>query len=472
MNSDRDPFHFAFEQREIERLCGNAPTPSSEYYPGNDAFGLAGIFKEYAGLPPAYPLRLAMEHGLRFDDNVTRLERNTPFDTILTPSRHRAEIVARSSGKRTMPVGWAYLHARRLFPKFGLPPIRESNRVGTLVFPFKSTQLTELEFDHARFARQIRSLPSRFQPAWVCIYWSDVLDGIHEIYEDAGLPTVTAGHRLDPLFLHRLHDLCRRFRYAASNEIGTNLFVAVESGCRFFFLEGPEYRRRLLPGKGLSEREGSRYEENRSTFRRLFASPVEEVTPEQRRFVDLHLGKADFTSPRKLRRLLLKGHRCFESLPWWVSRRRLLAPAKGCTFDWRSMTTNHAWHKVETVADRTFRWMGAEDDAWLDLEWPERRLFADALLRCEIPHLVTTRVSLRINGVPLPSPALESVGEHWRLETPVPRIAFEAAPVRGRLRIEFHVDGALRPRDSDPDHPDRRRLGFALERLTLEPLES
>ena len=461
-------FEFAFKQTDIDGLCQPRFIESPEFEHHNDAFGMNVLLKEYAGLPWEYPLRLTMEHGLKFDDNATMLGMDTRFETILTPSILRADIINKTSDKKAIPVGFFALHAKALFSKFQLPPVAESDRRGTLVFPFKSTPGTTVIFDHDAFAGEILALPEKFHPVHVCVYWSDVKNGVHEIYRNAGIPVVTAGHRYDPLFMFRILDLCRRFRYAASNELATNLFISFDSGCRFFFLPGPGYKREIGENKRVDDRTGSTYEENRATFRTLFADLRDEPPEEQRVFVKRYLGKDSFVSPRELRGIILKAQRRYEGRPWWHSSRRLLAPPKADDFSWGEMAPNRGWYFPEKHGDADVRWMGQTDEAWVDLTWKHR---SPALVRCHIYSAATSEVKVFVNGISIKKPKVcpDSVG-YW-LEGRAPAEAFENPPAKEIVRITVKVTGAFCPNEVDPENAEIRRLGVAISRFMLKQEE-
>ncbi len=471
MRSNDPPFDFQFDQQRVEHLCRDQEWECPEIQPANKPFGLADIFKEYANLPHAYALRLTMEHGLKFDDNRSELAKKTIYNTFITSSKSRSAVIEREPGKRAIPIGFAFLYGKALFDKFGLEAIPESARRGTLVLPFKSTPTTTVYFDHATYAEKIKSLPKQFQPAYVCLYWADIIKDkeLTRIYQDAGVPVVTAGHRYDPLFLHRFYDLCRRFRYSASNEIGTNLFLSVESGCRFFYLLGPELKCEVIQNIKIDSRKGSLYEQNRKESHRLFAKPVEEITPEQRAFVDSFLGTEHFVSPDILRRILLREQRLFEKRPWWHGEKQLLAPPDASSFTWNKIPPCRGWYIPEKEGDTTFRWMGLTDDAWVDLSYPHRLRKRAALIYCQIQCLACEHLEISVNDIRIPDIKLTQQGNELQLEGTVSPEIMAKPLSKGIIRIGFHISKGIYPNELDPDNPETRRLGVAISQISLQP---
>jgi len=462
-------FDFHFEQQRVEYLCQNQEWTSSEIHKGNDTFGLANILKEYANLPQEYVLRLTLEHGLKFDDNQSTVANKTIFQTILTPSKIRTPVIEREAGKRALPIGFGFLYAKTLFQKFKLETIPEMDRKGTLVFPFKSTPNTRVHFDHAAYATTLKSLPEQFQPVYVCLYWADITKGLSKVYREANISIVTAGHRNDPLFFHRFYDLCRRFRYAASNDIGTNLFLSVNSGCRFFYLDGSELRREVLPNRKVDDRVGDVFENNRAESRRLFSTPVEEITPEQCAYVNMFLGVDYYISPRKMRRVLLREQRLFEKRPWWHGEKQLLAPPDASDFTWNKFAPCRGWYFLETEGDTAFRWMGQTDDAWVDLSYPRRFQKCETNLSCQIHCMACDHLEISVNNIKVPDIKLTQEGNKFRVSGLLPPEILAKSHSKGVVRIGFHVKNAIRPNERDPENAETRRLGVAISHISLCP---
>jgi len=460
------PFDFQFDQRSVKYLCRHQVWESSEITRKNCPFGLHSIFKEYAALPQDYPLRVTMEHGLKFDDNPSHIAKSTPFQAILTPSEIRTPVIEQVPGKRALPVGFAFLYAKALFAKFGLETIPEKARKGTLVFPFKSTSRTTIHFDHTSYATELKSLPQKFHPVFVCLYWADVKDGLAQIYQDAGLSVVTAGHRFDPLFFHRFYDLCRRFRYSASNDIGTNLFLAVESDCRFFYLEGPNLRREIIKRK-IDDREGDVFDLNRTESLRLFSEPVEETTPEQLAFVNSFLGKEHFVSPKHLRRLLLREQRLFEKRPWWHSEKRLLAPPDATDFTWIKLAPCRGWQYPET--NLAYRWMRQKNDAWVDLSFPRRLQNREAILSCQIHRMACEHLKISVNNQNISNLRFCEDENGSRFVGTVPPEILSKPLAKGIARISFHAEKPIPPSELYLHNLKKRHFGAAVSRISLRP---
>jgi hypothetical protein len=195
------------------------PTP-----PAVDWYGQSGVIRQLLDLPSFLPLLVQASHGILLSDRPALADRDAQ-GPVLVQNRAVAKVLRDAYGRHAYAMGSFYVHHRRLNGIEQSPDAR-----GTLAFPAHSTHLNELEFDWKSYALELRALPDRFHPITVCLYWKEVLEGIHLIMLDAGFEVATAGHMFDPQFTHNLYHLLRRHRYAAGNSLGSHLAIAVEMG--------------------------------------------------------------------------------------------------------------------------------------------------------------------------------------------------------------------------------------------------
>jgi hypothetical protein len=237
MNPPEDPLPgLLYQQQDLARLCAEQSLDWHEYAHMNEFHGNASILRRYAGLPENIPLPFALEHAIPYD-----LQEAYTYDLhsglpLFLAVHEKSAALYRQKNMSAHPIGFSYLYALDLFQKIHPDSANLPARKGTLVFPDKSTLLMDTDFDREAFAQKLRSLPAEFQPVVVCIYWKDYVRGTHLPFVRAGLPLVTCGHLRDELFLLRLHDLCRRFRYSCANDLAGSFTLSVLSGCHFFHL--------------------------------------------------------------------------------------------------------------------------------------------------------------------------------------------------------------------------------------------
>ncbi len=469
-------YDFQFNQDRPDQLMRVPKPPDIEIRTDNEFYGQAAVLKEYAGLPRTYPLRLVLDHGLIFDGRPGPRAKVTDVKTVLVPSRLRARILRTATENRVVPIGFGFLYAKALQEARGLMPLEDSRRAGTLVYPYKTRSRYVVGFDHRAFARQLLNLPDELQPVVVCLYYLDYLNGANQAYEAEGVPVVSAGQRHDPDFLPRQYDLCRHFRYAASNFLGTNMFIAVESGCRFFFLDGPELdvRKKNPEDTTQNVEEGPVFDATYARARQLFPKPVEAITPEQRKFIVSYFGNDCMRSPGQLRSVLLNAHRRQEGRKWWYPARRLLAPPDGADYRFTELAPGDGWYRIEKSGDRRYRWMGYTREAWLELGWKKRKgnqAKEGAVLACEIAAVASQEIveglEISVNGEWL-APLRRGVSNgNLEIRADVPASLLAKAPEPGRARIGFRVPQVLRHCDVFPLSPLERTLGVAVCRISL-----
>lgn len=121
------------------------------------------------------------------------------------------------------------------------------------------------------------------------------------------------------------------------------------------------------------------------------------------------------------------------------------------------------WHQAERDDISSFRWMGGQRSAWIDVVVPPG---GANRLRCDVAHVASAGIAnglrLLFDGAPLPTNMTRNeVG--WGIDADVPTLA------AGRIvRVEFVSGQAIRPCDLDPSSPDTRPLAIAVRRLHLE----
>lgn len=279
-------YKFLFNQEDLELLCQERRLNTPEIFEPNDFYGQASLIKQFAGVPKSYSLKGVLEHGPQLSDYIWDSELNAHLPVYFPISLERARLYRETTGRECFPIGFGFLYAIKLFHKIQKIRMDQEDRRGTLVFPSHSTHHVTSQFSTKDFAEYLDKLDDRFKPIYVCIYWKDYLLKKHLDYLNKGFGVVTAGHIYDPLFLIRLYDLCRQFKYSTSNDFGTHLFASVKAGCRFFFsnissicFENP----RNLPIPEPSE-------STKQTAIQLFASPEENLNVNQEAFVDAIIG--------------------------------------------------------------------------------------------------------------------------------------------------------------------------------------
>lgn len=290
---------FCFEQDSPQKICIDRPLETPELHPSNDFYGQASVLKKYAGLPEEYPLRTVLEHGLFQAEEMWDVDANADLPMIVSHTPFRETIHQNLCNKKTKVAGFGYLYAASVLEK---EHSNQFDRIGTLIFPCHSTHVTTNRFDHVAFAEKLMALPERFHPLNVCIYWKNFLMDEHLEYQKRGIEIVSAGHMFDPMFLLRLADLCRRYRYATANEFGTHLFTSVSSGCKFFYTSSGAVERICPDSERKNDMVDVRSQRQIARSHELFSDREgDECTTEQKQYVNSVIGRDYMLPPDELR---------------------------------------------------------------------------------------------------------------------------------------------------------------------------
>ncbi len=285
------------EQSDLAALCSEKPFRTPEIYTPNDNYGQARILKMYSGYRLDRPLGAVVPHGVTYeDDRVFPGEAYAPLPAVLSYPDYVDEAFRRHSNKMVIPSASPFLYALDLL---GRPDPPE--RSGTLFCPDHSTAAVDVDTDWWRLAWQLGKLDEVFKPVTVCMHWCDIERGRHKQFLKRGFPVVSAGHLYDPDFLFRLVHLFSMHRYAAGNNVMTNLFCGIAAGVPYFLL-GDEVSVRVDPGEPHPEVYKPTPDglARMSEVRKLFSKPRTEITDEQRQCADRFLGVERFRAPEGL----------------------------------------------------------------------------------------------------------------------------------------------------------------------------
>lgn len=249
-------------------------------------------------------IKAVIEHGVPVDDYIWSAETLAMANAFLAVTSKRGQLLSSNSGKVCVPIGFSFLYAMNDFSTLYPTEDLNASRTGTVVFPAHSSHHIIAEFDYQSYADELIRLPDKYHPVVVCMYWKDWLIGRARPFLDRGLPVVSAGHIYDDLFQYRLYDICRHFRFATSNILGTHLFSSVKAGCSFFLTGrdcGISYSNLLnMP----FEASCSNPTETKRLAHELFNKPVNLVTSRQLEFVDSCIGTAYFRGKKEMRSIL------------------------------------------------------------------------------------------------------------------------------------------------------------------------
>jgi hypothetical protein len=225
---------------ELEQLCADQDLVSCEVFAPNAYYGVADVIKRWANVPVDRPLMIALPHGVGFDQAPYTHHELVP--AVACFSSDEAQVARRLPLSRLWMMAAPYVHLVRMAPSVPM-----TGRKGSVFFPSHSTAEEVALCDLPSTINQLRSLPSRFHPIVVCMYWRDVQRGTHREYADAGFDVVSAGHVYDRRFLYRFHKVCSSRRFALSYSLGSHVFLAIRAGCQVVPIDGDPLLVRMSP---------------------------------------------------------------------------------------------------------------------------------------------------------------------------------------------------------------------------------
>lgn len=207
----------------IERLSKNinifAPY-TKEIHRSNDFYGHATILKKYLKLNNNYQFKFVIEHGITLDNQIVKLEQQSPFHAVLVSSLKRKHVWEKT-GYQSFAIGPYIFYANCLLNSQQIQNERKRLGKNLLIFPSHSTPDVISYYDVDSLCKHLLKIAKHFDTIRICLYWKDILRNIHKKYLKYGFEIVTAGHVLDPNFLPRLKSIIKCSTSTMSNDIGS-----------------------------------------------------------------------------------------------------------------------------------------------------------------------------------------------------------------------------------------------------------
>ena len=270
------------------------PNPQNFFY-GNDL-----AIANYDSTFVANRKGCVIEHGLYLGEAICPRDFSKEVKTVYTFSEYRENAI-RSSGIS----GIESVNIKKVGPyichtdNFYSPKLIENYKaqLGSvlLVFPSHSIEDIHIQVNHDQFIADIKSIAQNYKTVIICVYWKDILDGLHIKYQESGFTIATAGHRSDPRFLSRLKDLIEISDMTMSNNIGTHVGYCIAMN-RPHYIKEQEI---VYTGEGVEKefknRNSDHYKSIVNYEKRLlfdaFSSVKPKITPKQQELVDHFWGK-------------------------------------------------------------------------------------------------------------------------------------------------------------------------------------
>ena len=269
-----------------------------EKYQQNDFYYNAYTLKKYCGYDLSKPLACTTEHiGAALEAYTWELDINDSVPLIITMSDFRKEVISKKVDAPVYAIGPYIAYAESFLNESKLKKYKNKLGKCLTVFPTHSTHWVDVSYDTEAFCAKIREIKDayKFDSVRICLYWKDIINGFHKIYQDNGFKCVSAGHIYDRNFLPRLKSIIKLSDVTMSNAYGTHVAYS-------FCLDKPHYlfkqkrsHKIWKYGEQVDKIKESVIEENKVLFESLFGKYSETISDEQRVFA------SRFFSPQNIK---------------------------------------------------------------------------------------------------------------------------------------------------------------------------
>lgn len=291
---------------DIKGLSMDIPVlVTNEIFEPNNFYGHADVLKKYAGLPDAFIIHAAIQHGIHLGNAYWPKETDNELKANLVFGDDYYDEIRKHTNRNVYKIGPPIAYADLSLS--GLEYDNELKRLGKslLVFPMHSTHHIDVKFNMRHFCEQIAELSKSFDSTRICLYWKDILNDDFKMYQEYGFECVTAGHIYDTNFLSRLKTIISLSASTVSNHFGSYV-----GQCLYF--NKPHYlmqydREIVTDPHGEAETVNKKYllNEDYKKIKSVMGVMHDHVTDEQRNTLNPFFGFSEVKSRSEMKELLI-----------------------------------------------------------------------------------------------------------------------------------------------------------------------
>lgn len=201
-----------------------------EYINSNEWYSNAYTIKKYAGFEESLKLPFAVEHGTKYDDDITEYEIDTDLPAVLATGGYRIQVYKdKKIPKDVYSIGPYIKYAQPLLSEHEFKNRKRKLGKVLLFMPCHSDVYQESSHNDTFIFDEInkRKIKEKFDTLLVCLHWYNIKKNLFGQYKELGWTCVTAGHETNHLFLSRLRSIIELSDAVISDGIGTHIGFAL-----------------------------------------------------------------------------------------------------------------------------------------------------------------------------------------------------------------------------------------------------
>lgn len=310
---------------DIDNL--SAPFPcgveSDEIWTWNDYYGIADIYKKYAGYPLDYKLKFVVDHAIYYyNTRIHPEEYKVNMPAHICTSNYAKGIMAPHVTTELYPAGLHMFYVDDYYDESKFNKEKKKLGKNLLVFPCHSSDCFLVDYKPDKLIKEILKIKNEhdFDSVTVCFYFCEIQRGFHKNFEGYGFNFVTAGHILDPMFLSRLKTIIKLSDVTMSNDIGSHVFYSIGMDKPHYVIperdfeyhgtwEGAENSPSEIAT--IEDLESSR--EDSANYMELFSKYTEQFTEEQKIVKEKICGLESFKTPEEIKEFFEKTEKLYQN---------------------------------------------------------------------------------------------------------------------------------------------------------------
>jgi hypothetical protein len=271
-------------------------------------YGALQALLDYAGLTAFTmpPCNLGVQHGYVFE--ICNWEKSKLDKRNLVWSRKLVDMYhEHTSNPDVYAIGAAFFYAKSFLDNEQLEIEKKRLGKNLLAFPMHSQGCVNTNFDPNNFLNILTEEKKRFDTVRVCMYWKDILRGLHKVFQKAGFEVVCNGHIFDLNFLRRQKSLFELADATISNGVGSHIGYSIYMGKPHWLIDDEYEYVDTRKGGDAKDLTDVAKKDNFQRVKNVFLNNSEyNITQVQKDVVDEFWGISDMKSSDEIKKLLIR----------------------------------------------------------------------------------------------------------------------------------------------------------------------
>lgn len=247
-----------------------------------------------------------LEHGINTLERLVGQYTHRPF---IFQGKYKEEIWKIENNKIPVYYVGPFIHyVDPYYEKGKTEQIKNNNGRTLLVFPPHGTEKNEYDFEFDKFNDMLfEKIGKEFETIIACVYWSNINDPYIRFLESKGVKIVSAGFKLDPLFVSRLKTIIQLSDVVLYPSFTTSIGYSYYLGKQVIFVDDLNEKEDLQEELSDYQKEyNCSLKKINKECAKIFPIEANKKTASKDAFVEKYWGISEIKTKEEIRDILLQ----------------------------------------------------------------------------------------------------------------------------------------------------------------------